>query len=66
MAHMAHRQVPNREAIARFACLDAGYKAVQNPHLPIQSQNNQNTSQISAPIQPCHLDMKFVQKSWTV
>ena len=65
MAHMAHRQVPNREAIARFACLDAGYKAVQNPHLSIQSQNNQNTSQIS-PIQTCHLDMKFVQKSGTV
>ena len=36
MAYMAHSQVPDREAVARLAFLDARYKGVQDPHLNIE------------------------------
>ena len=53
---MAHCQVPNRETVARFANFDARYKALQDPHLSIHSQNNQNTVEIRS-MEPCHYDM---------
>ena len=33
---MTHSQVPDREAVARLAFLDARYKGVQDPHLSIK------------------------------
>ena len=38
MAYMAHSQVPDREAVARLAFLDACYKGVQDPHLNNESR----------------------------
>ena len=32
---MSHSQVPDREAVARLAFLDASYKGVQDPHLDV-------------------------------
>ena len=59
---MTHSQVPDREAVARFACLDAGYKGVQDPHLGILGQNNPNRSNLlntANLTQSCHSDMNF-------
>ena len=54
---MTHSQVPDREAVARFACLDACYKGVQDPHLEILKPNNPNGSSQLNETQPCHSDM---------
>ena len=54
---MTHSQVPDREAVARFACLDAGYKGVQDPHLEMLKPNNPNGSSQLNETQPCHSDM---------